>query len=288
MTEFQKLKALADNGDCEACFQYAERARAYQDKVSYYTMSLTGGCTKAAYPLSQLLAMKKYAYLNNEQISSLLNDYVCQNYLRDSSQMSDEEVISILNVAASHCLSAKLSLAYCYFNGVGVKKNNNKGHSILLDAHVYGTFTAFKSSTCEGLQFTPPKSKKATKMRQKQQIIDIVRWPLNLLFHPYISIYAGTIELDLHDNTPEGERGVGDALGGCVAIIVGMFLYFAILNVGIYYVLKWTLGYCGFWTFLIESGILLALSIFYLSISGKEFKEREKKYKEMKNYLKNK
>jgi len=288
MTELQKLKAQADNGNSEACFQYAERARSYQDKVSYYTTSLTGGCTKAAYPLSQLLAMKKFAYLNDEQISSLLNDYVCQNYLRDSTQISDKEVISILNVAASYCLHAKLSLAYCYFSGIGVKKNNNKGHSILLDAKVYGTFTAFKSSTCEGLQFTPPKSKRAAKQRQKQQIIDIVRWPLNLLFHPYISIYASTIELDLYDNTPDGERGVGDALGGCVALIVGMFFYFAILNVGIYYFLKWTLGYCGFWTFLIESGVLLSLSVFYLFISGKEFKEKERKYKERKNYLKSK
>ena len=271
----KELKQKAETGDSVACYELglSYKGKNYSNMLKWLHASAKNGHRPAIVELAELYTSKRSLIERlDEEACTDLNDFAC-SLINENNEESKKIAYTFFRVASKYNNDALQSLAYCKFEGIGVKKNIKDAFDILYVNKLGNELTVLKSNISEGIPYQPQKSKVAKNVKRKHQkkalsevarniFLCIFALPAFLIFgfvidNEYKLKNAGGYEVD------EALRGnaMGGALLTMLACIVWPYFLCSACSTLVVYLAGLEEGYWK-WGFII--GILPTLIIHWI------------------------
>ena len=269
----KELKQKAEEGDSIACYELGltYKGKNYSNMQKWLHASAKNGHRPAIVELAELYTSKRSLIERlDEEACADLNDFAC-SLINENNEENKKIAYTFFRVASKYNNDALQSLAYCKFEGIGVKKNIKDAFDILYVNKLGNELTVLKSNISEGIPYQPQKSKVAKNVKRKHQkkalsevarniFLYIFALPAFLMFgfvidNEYKIKNAGGYEVD------EALRGnaMGGALLTMLACIVWPYFLCSACSTLVVYLAGLEEGYWK-WGFII--GILPTLIIY--------------------------
>ena len=208
----------------------------------------------------------------DEEAYADLNDFAC-SLINENNEESKKIAYTFFRVASKYNNDALQSLAYCKFEGIGVKKNIKDAFDILYVNKLGNELTVLKSNISEGIPYQPQKSKVAKNVKRKHQKKALSEIARNIFLYifalPAFLIFGFVIDNEYKIKNAGGyevdEALRGNAMGGALltmlACIVWPYFLCSACSTLVVYLAGLEEGYWK-WGFII--GILPTLIIYWI------------------------
>lgn len=266
-----KNEILTETSTPEANYEFALtfEGKNYNNMLYYLFKSAEGGYLPAIAKLAELYKSKPLLInrLDEEQ-SANLNNIACSLITENHNKEDESIAYTLFRVASKKNIYALQSLAYCKFEGIGVRKNVRNAFEILYVNNLNHELTVFSSSKTEGFQYKPKKSKVAKNVKRKLQKKNLLEFIRNLFL--WIFGAPALIVFGLTLDTEEKIKGAGgiyvdedlrsNAIGGFCLMAIVSFLWAYIVCSGISILFFYLIGCIDCWGL----GFILGLPLSFL------------------------
>jgi hypothetical protein len=148
--------------------------------------------------------------------------------INENNEESKKIAYTFFRVASKYNNDALQSLAYCKFEGIGVKKNIKDAFDILYVNKLGNELTVLKSNISEGIPYQPQKSKVAKNVKRKHQKKALSEVARNIFLYifalPAFLIFGFVIDNEYKIKNAGGyevdEALRGNAMGGALLTIL--------------------------------------------------------------------
>jgi hypothetical protein len=163
----------------------------------------------------------------DEEACADLNDFAC-SLINENNEENKKIAYTFFRVASKYNNDALQSLAYCKFEGIGVKKNIIDAFDILYVNKLGNELTVLKSNISEGIPYQPQKSKVAKNVKRKHQKKALSEVARNIFLYifalPAFLIFGFVIDNEYKIKNAGGyevdEALRGNAMGGALLTIL--------------------------------------------------------------------
>lgn len=215
----KELKQKAEEGDSIACYELglSYKGKNYSNMLKWLHESARKGHQPALVELAELYTSKRSLIERlDEEACADLNDFACSLIKED---VNDKNMAyTFFRVASKKNHNALQSLAYCKFEGIGVKKNIKDAFDILYVNKLGNDLTVLKSNISDGIAYQPQKSKVAKNVKRKHQKKALSEVAFNtFLFIFALPIFLIYIELRDSENKKRGVKEDDFTMFACIA-----------------------------------------------------------------------
>ena len=227
---FKELKQKAEAGDAIACYELGltYKGKNYNNMLKWLHESAKKGHRPAIVELAELYTSKRSLIERlDEEAYADLNDFAC-SLINENNEESKKIAYTFFRVASKYNNDALQSLAYCKFEGIGVKKNIKDAFDILYVNKLGNELTVLKSNISEGIPYQPQKSKVAKNVKRKHQKKALSEVARNIFLYifalPAFLIFGFVIDNEYKIKNAGGyevdEALRGNAMGGALLTIL--------------------------------------------------------------------
>jgi hypothetical protein len=227
---FKELKQKAEAGDAIACYELGltYKGKNYNNMLKWLHESAKKGHRPAIVELAELYTSKRSLIERlDEEACADLNDFAC-SLINENNEESKKIAYTFFRVASKYNNDALQSLAYCKFEGIGVKKNIKDAFDILYVNKLGNELTVLKSNISEGIPYQPQKSKVAKNVKRKHQKKALSEVARNIFLYifalPAFLIFGFVIDNEYKIKNAGGyevdEALRGNAMGGALLTIL--------------------------------------------------------------------
>lgn len=271
----KELKQKAETGDSIACYELGltYKGKNYSNMLKWLHASAKNGHRPAIVELAELYTSKRSLIERlDEEACADLNDFAC-SLINENNEENKKIAYTFFRVASKYNNDALQSLAYCKFEGIGVKKNIKDAFDILYVNKLGNELTVLKSNISEGIPYQPQKSKVAKNAKRKHQKKALSEVARNIFLYifalPAFLIFGFVIDNEYKIKNAGGyevdEALRGNAMGGALltilACIVWPYFLCSACSILVVYLAGLEEGYWK-WGFII--GILPTLIIYWI------------------------
>ena len=271
----KELKQKAETGDSVACYELglSYKGKNYSNMLKWLHASAKNGHRPAIVELAELYTSKRSLIERlDEEACADLNDFAC-SLINENNEENKKIAYTFFRVASKYNNDALQSLAYCKFEGIGVKKNIKDAFDILYVNKLGNELTVLKSNISKGIPYQPQKSKVAKNVKRKHQKKALSEVARNIFLYifalPAFLIFGFVIDNEYKIKNAGGyevdEALRGNAMGGALLTILACIAwpYFlcSACSALVVYLAGMEEGYCK-WGFII--GILPTLIIYWI------------------------
>lgn len=271
----KELKQKAETGDSIACYELGltYKGKNYSNMLKWLHASAKNGHRPAIVELAELYTSKRSLIERlDEEACADLNDFAC-SLINENNEENKKIAYTFFRVASKYNNDALQSLAYCKFEGIGVKKNIKDAFDILYVNKLGNELTVLKSNISEGIPYQPQKSKVAKNVKRKHQKKALSEVARNIFLYifalPAFLIFGFVIDNEYKIKNAGGyevdEALRGNAMGGALltilACIVWPYFLCSACSTLVVYLAGLEEGYWK-WGFII--GILPTLIIYWI------------------------
>ena len=226
----KELKQKAETGDSVACYELglSYKGKNYSNMIKWLHESARNGYRPAIVELAELYTSKRSLIERlDEEACADLNDFAC-SLINENNEESKKIAYTFFRVASKYNNDALQSLAYCKFEGIGVKKNIKDAFDILYVNKLGNELTVLKSNISEGIPYQPQKSKVAKNVKRKHQKKALSEVARNIFLYifalPAFLIFGFVIDNEYKIKNAGGyevdEALRGNAMGGALLTIL--------------------------------------------------------------------
>lgn len=226
----KELKQKAGTGDSIACYELglSYKGKNYSNMRKWLHASAKNGHRPAIVELAELYTSKRSLIERlDEEACADLNDFAC-SLINENNEESKKIAYIFFRVASKYNNDALQSLAYCKFEGIGVKKNIKDAFDILYVNKLGNELTVLKSNISEGIPYQPQKSKVAKNVKRKHQKKALSEVARNIFLYifalPAFLIFGFVIDNEYKIKNTGGyevdEALRGNAMGGALLTIL--------------------------------------------------------------------
>ena len=271
----KELKQKAGTGDSIACYELGltHKGKNYSNMLKWLHASAKNGHRPAIVELAELYTSKRSLIERlDEEACADLNDFAC-SLINENNEEDKKIAYTFFRVASKYNNDALQSLAYCKFEGIGVKKNIKDAFDILYVNKLGNELTVLKSNISEGIPYQPQKSKVPKNVKRKHQKKALSEVARNIFLYifalPAFLIFGFVIDNEYKIKNAGGyevdEALRGNAMGGALltilACIVWPYFLCSACSTLVVYLAGLEEGYWK-WGFII--GILPTLIIYWI------------------------
>lgn len=271
----KELKQKAEEGDSIACYELGltYKGKNYSNMQKWLHASAKNGHRPAIVELAELYTSKRSLIERlDEEACADLNDFAC-SLINENNEENKKIAYTFFRVASKYNNDALQSLAYCKFEGIGVKKNIKDAFDILYVNKLGNELTVLKSNISEGIPYQPQKSKVAKNVKRKHQKKALSEVARNIFLYifalPAFLIFGFVIDNEYKIKNADGyevdEALRGNAMGGALltmlACLVWPYFLCSACSTLVVYLAGLEEGYWK-WGFII--GILPTLIIYWI------------------------
>ena len=226
----KELKQKAEEGDSIACYELGltYKGKNYSNMQKWLHASAKNGHRPAIVELAELYTSKRSLIERlDEEACADLNDFAC-SLINENNEEDKKIAYTFFRVASKYNNDALQSLAYCKFEGIGVKKNIKDAFDILYVNKLGNELTVLKSNISEGIPYQPQKSKVAKNVKRKHQKKALSEVARNIFLYifalPAFLIFGFVIDNEYKIKNAGGyevdEALRGNAMGGALLTIL--------------------------------------------------------------------
>ena len=226
----KELKQKAETGDSVACYELglSYKGKNYSNMQKWLHASAKNGHRPAIVELAELYISKRSLIERlDEEACADLNDFAC-SLINENNEEDKKIAYTFFRVASKYNNDALQSLAYCKFEGIGVKKNIKDAFDILYVNKLGNELTVLKSNISEGIPYQPQKSKVAKNVKRKHQKKALSEVARNIFLYifalPAFLIFGFVIDNEYKIKNAGGyevdEALRGNAMGGALLTIL--------------------------------------------------------------------
>ena len=226
----KELKQKAEAGDPIACYELGltYKGKNYNTMLKWLHESARKGHRPAIVELAELYTSKRSLIERlDEEACADLNDFAC-SLINENNEENKKIAYTFFRVASKYNNDALQSLAYCKFEGIGVKKNIKDAFDILYVNKLGNELTVLKSNISEGIPYQPQKSKVAKNVKRKHQKKALSEVARNIFLYifalPAFLIFGFVIDNEYKIKNAGGyevdEALRGNAMGGALLTIL--------------------------------------------------------------------
>jgi hypothetical protein len=226
----KELKQKAEEGDSIACYELGltYKGKNYSNMQKWLHASAKNGHRPAIVELAELYTSKRSLIERlDEEACADLNDFAC-SLINENNEENKKIAYTFFRVASKYNNDALQSLAYCKFEGIGVKKNIKDAFDILYVNKLGNELTVLKSNISEGIPYQPQKSKVAKNVKRKHQKKALSEVARNIFLYifalPAFLIFGFVIDNEYKIKNAGGyevdEALRGNAMGGALLTIL--------------------------------------------------------------------
>lgn len=265
----KELKQKAEEGDSIACYELGltYKGKNYSNMQKWLHASAKNGHRPAIVELAELYTSKRSLIERlDEEACADLNDFAC-SLINENNEENKKIAYTFFRVASKYNNDALQSLAYCKFEGIGVKKNIKDAFDILYVNKLGNELTVLKSNISEGIPYQPKKSKAAKNVKQEHQKKALSEIAFNsFLFIFALPAYLIYAELKDNENKKRSAREDDFTMFACIA---WSYLICSVLTTLVFYMAGMKEGYWK-WGFIVGILPCILICLFLATINWKK------------------